>query len=155
MAFKKETKIKSNFTKITIGLASPEEILENSFGEVTKPETINYRTYKPERDGLFCERIFGPTKDYECACGKYKRIRYKGIVCDRCGVEVTEKKVRRERTGHIELVVPVAHIFPLIAKQDRLSAGTAYKEARCSNLLREVYRYPAGTHGRKEGCRGQ
>ena len=111
MAFKKDTKIKSNFTKITIGLASPEEILENSFGEVTKPETINYRTYKPERDGLFCERIFGPTKDYECACGKYKRIRYKGIVCDRCGVEVTEKKVRRERTGHIELVVPVAHIW--------------------------------------------
>ena len=111
MAFKKESKIKSNFTKITIGLASPEEILESSFGEVTKPETINYRTYKPERDGLFCERIFGPQKDYECACGKYKRIRYKGIVCDRCGVEVTEKKVRRERTGHIELVVPVAHIW--------------------------------------------
>ena len=111
MAFKKETKIKNNFTKITIGLASPEEILENSFGEVTKPETINYRTYKPERDGLFCERIFGPTKDFECACGKYKRIRYKGIVCDRCGVEVTEKKVRRERAGHIELVVPVAHIW--------------------------------------------
>ena len=111
MAFKKDTKIKSNFTKITIGLASPEEILENSCGEVTKPETINYRTYKPERDGLFCERIFGPTKDYECACGKYKRIRYKGIVCDRCGVEVTEKKVRRERRGHLELVVPVAHIW--------------------------------------------
>ena len=111
MAFKKDTKIKNNFTKITIGLASPEEILENSFGEVTKPETINYRTYKPERDGLFCERIFGPTKDYECACGKYKRIRYKGIVCDRCGVEVTEKKVRRERSGHIELVVPIAHIW--------------------------------------------
>ena len=111
MAFKKDSKVKNNFTKITIGLASPEEILESSFGEVTKPETINYRTYKPERDGLFCERIFGPTKDYECACGKYKRIRYKGIVCDRCGVEVTEKKVRRERTGHIELVVPVAHIW--------------------------------------------
>ena len=111
MAFKKDTKTKSNFTKITIGLASPEDILEGSFGEVTKPETINYRTYKPERDGLFCERIFGPTKDYECACGKYKRIRYKGIVCDRCGVEVTEKKVRRERAGHIELVVPVAHIW--------------------------------------------
>ncbi|EFM00759.1 DNA-directed RNA polymerase, beta' subunit [Hoylesella marshii DSM 16973 = JCM 13450] len=111
MAFKKDSKIKSNFSKITIGLASPEEILENSYGEVTKPETINYRTYKPERDGLFCERIFGPTKDYECACGKYKRIRYKGIVCDRCGVEVTEKKVRRERSGHIELVVPVAHIW--------------------------------------------
>ena len=111
MAFKKDTKVKNNFTKITIGLASPEEILENSYGEVTKPETINYRTYKPERDGLFCERIFGPTKDYECACGKYKRIRYKGIVCDRCGVEVTEKKVRRERSGHIELVVPVTHIW--------------------------------------------
>ncbi|PIK20071.1 DNA-directed RNA polymerase subunit beta' [Prevotella intermedia] len=111
MAFKKDNKVKSNFNKLTIGLASPEEILENSFGEVTKPETINYRTYKPERDGLFCERIFGPTKDYECACGKYKRIRYKGIVCDRCGVEVTEKKVRRERAGHIELVVPVAHIW--------------------------------------------
>ena len=111
MAFKKETKVKSNFTKITIGLASPEEILENSYGEVLKPETINYRTYKPERDGLFCERIFGPTKDYECHCGKYKRIRYKGIVCDRCGVEVTEKKVRRERSGHIQLVVPVAHIW--------------------------------------------
>ena len=111
MAFKKDTKTKSNFTKITIGLASPEDILESSYGEVTKLETINYRTYKPERDGLFCERIFGPTKDYECACGKYKRIRYKGIVCDRCGVEVTEKKVRRERAGHIELVVPVAHIW--------------------------------------------
>jgi DNA-directed RNA polymerase subunit beta' len=111
MAFRKENKIKSNFSKITIGLASPEEILENSSGEVLKPETINYRTYKPERDGLFCERIFGPVKDYECHCGKYKRIRYKGIVCDRCGVEVTEKKVRRERMGHIHLVVPVAHIW--------------------------------------------
>ncbi|MDR1602694.1 MAG: DNA-directed RNA polymerase subunit beta' [Tannerella sp.] len=111
MAFRKENKIKSNFTKISIGLASPEEILENSSGEVLKPETINYRTYKPERDGLFCERIFGPVKNYECYCGKYKRIRYKGIVCDRCGVEVTEKKVRRERMGHIHLVVPVAHIW--------------------------------------------
>ena len=111
MAFKRDNKIKSNFTKITISLASPEEIQANSYGEVLKPETINYRTYKPERDGLFCERIFGPTKDYECHCGKYKRIRYKGIVCDRCGVEVTEKKVRRERAGHIQLVVPVAHIW--------------------------------------------
>ena len=111
MAFKRDNKIKNNFTKITIGLASPEEIMANSYGEVLKPETINYRTYKPERDGLFCERIFGPTKDYECHCGKYKRIRYKGIVCDRCGVEVTEKKVRRERAGHIQLVVPVAHIW--------------------------------------------
>ncbi|MDR1780269.1 MAG: DNA-directed RNA polymerase subunit beta' [Tannerella sp.] len=111
MAFRKENKIKSIFTKISIGLASPEEILENSSGEVLKPETINYRTYKPERDGLFCERIFGPVKNYECYCGKYKRIRYKGIVCDRCGVEVTEKKVRRERMGHIHLVVPIAHIW--------------------------------------------
>ncbi|MFP4024932.1 MAG: DNA-directed RNA polymerase subunit beta' [Thiohalospira sp.] len=111
MSFRRDNKVKSNFTKISIGLASPEEILERSSGEVLKPETINYRTYKPERDGLFCERIFGPVKDYECHCGKYKRIRYKGIVCDRCGVEVTEKKVRRERMGHISLVVPVAHIW--------------------------------------------
>ena len=111
MAFKKDTKGKNSFSKITIGLASPEEILRNSSGEVLKPETINYRTYKPERDGLFCERIFGPVKDYECHCGKYKRIRYKGIVCNNCGVEVTEKKVRRERMGHIKLVVPVAHIW--------------------------------------------
>ena len=111
MSFKKEIKIKSNFNKITIGLASPEEILSRSSGEVLKPETVNYRTYKPERDGLFCERIFGPSKDYECHCGKYKRIRYRGIICDRCGVEVTEKKVRRERMGHITLTVPVAHIW--------------------------------------------
>ena len=111
MAFRKDNKVKISFTKIGISLASPEEILERSHGEVLKPETINYRTYKPERDGLFCERIFGPVKDYECHCGKYKRIRYKGIVCDRCGVEVTEKKVRRERMGHISLVVPVAHIW--------------------------------------------
>jgi DNA-directed RNA polymerase subunit beta' len=111
MTQKRISKLKSDFTTITISLASPEEILENSYGEVLKPETINYRTYKPERDGLFCERIFGPVKDYECHCGKYKRIRYKGIVCDRCGVEVTEKKVRRERMGHIQLVVPVAHIW--------------------------------------------
>ncbi|MDY5857698.1 MAG: DNA-directed RNA polymerase subunit beta' [Porphyromonas sp.] len=111
MAFKKDNKIKSNFSKITISLASPEEILENSSGEVLKPETINYRTYKPERDGLFCERTFGPVRDFECHCGKYKRIRYRGIVCDRCGVEVTEKKVRRERMGHIKLEVPVAHVW--------------------------------------------
>ncbi|WP_289762643.1 DNA-directed RNA polymerase subunit beta' [uncultured Duncaniella sp.] len=111
MAFRKDNKQKTGFSKISIGIASPEEILEKSSGEVLKPETINYRTYKPERDGLFCERIFGPVKDFECHCGKYKRIRYKGIVCDRCGVEVTEKKVRRERMGHIKLVVPVAHIW--------------------------------------------
>ncbi len=108
---KKTQKIGSNFSKIRISLASPENILRRSFGEVVKPETINYRSYKPEMGGLFCERIFGPIKDYECHCGKYKRIRYKGIVCDRCGVEVTEKKVRRERMGHINLVVPVAHIW--------------------------------------------
>jgi DNA-directed RNA polymerase subunit beta' len=111
MAIKKENRPRATFSRITIGLASPDSILERSYGEVLKPETINYRTYKPERDGLFCERIFGPVKDYECACGKYKRIRYKGIVCDRCGVEVTEKKVRRERMGHIKLVVPVVHIW--------------------------------------------
>ena len=111
MAFKNESQVKNDFNSITISLASPESIKKRSYGEVTKPETINYRTYKPERDGLFCEKIFGPTRDWECHCGKYKRIRYKGIVCDRCGVEVTEKKVRRERMGHIELTVPVAHIW--------------------------------------------
>lgn len=111
MAFRKDNTVGSVFSNITISLTSPEHILERSSGEVLKPETINYRTYKPERDGLFCERIFGPVKDWECHCGKYKRIRYKGIVCDRCGVEVTEKKVRRERMGHIQLVVPVAHIW--------------------------------------------
>jgi DNA-directed RNA polymerase subunit beta' len=112
MPFKKKSnKTDQGFESITIALASPDEILERSYGEVLKPETINYRSYKPERDGLFCERIFGPVKDYECYCGKYKRIRYKGIVCDRCGVEVTEKKVRRERMGHIRLVVPVVHIW--------------------------------------------
>ena len=111
MAFAKNKKLVQDFSKVTISLASPESILERSNGEVIKPETINYRTYKPEMDGLFCERIFGPVKDWECHCGKYKRIRYKGIICDRCGVEVTEKKVRRERMGHIELVVPVAHIW--------------------------------------------
>ena len=131
MAFRKETKIKSNFSKISIGLASPEEILENSSGEVLKPETINYRTYKPERDGLFCERIFGPVKDYECHCGKYKRIRYKGIVCDRCGVEVTEKKVRRERMGHIQLVVPTRSLPK--RSRPRRSCGSS-SEAAVSNI---------------------
>jgi DNA-directed RNA polymerase subunit beta' len=121
MALKKETKLKSNFNKMLIGLASPEEILEQSFGEVSKPETINYRTYKPERDGLFCERIFGPVKDYECHCGKYKRIRYRGITCDRCGVDVTEKKVRRERMGHIHLIVPVAHIWYFRSAPNKLA----------------------------------
>jgi DNA-directed RNA polymerase subunit beta' len=111
MALRKDVKLKSNFKRIIVSLASPEDVLDQSHGEVLKPETINYRTYKPEMGGLFCERIFGPVKDYECHCGKYKRIRYKGIICDRCGVEVTEKKVRRERMGHIQLVVPVAHIW--------------------------------------------
>ncbi len=111
MAFRKNKKLNNDFSRVTISLASPESILDSSHGEVTQPETINYRTYKPEMGGLFCERIFGPVKDWECHCGKYKRIRYKGIICDRCGVEVTEKKVRRERMGHIELVVPVAHIW--------------------------------------------
>ncbi|MBQ3672935.1 MAG: DNA-directed RNA polymerase subunit beta' [Paludibacteraceae bacterium] len=121
MAFKQENK-RTGFSKISIGLASPDEIMALSSGEVLKPETINYRTYKPERDGLFCERIFGPTKDYECHCGKYKRIRYKGIVCERCGVEVTEKKVRRERMGHIKLVVPVAHIWYLRSLPSKMAA---------------------------------
>ena len=118
----KENKVKSNFSKISIALASPEDITERSCGEVLKPETVNYRTYKPERDGLFCEKIFGPTKDYECYCGKYKRIRYRGIVCDRCGVEVTEKKVRRERMGHISLTVPVAHIWYFKSAPNKISA---------------------------------
>ena len=130
MAFRKEYKVNSEFNKITISLASPEVLLERSHGEVLKPETINYRTYKPERDGLFCERIFGPVKDYECHCGKYKRIRYKGIVCDRCGVEVTRKKVRRERMGHITLAVPIVHIWYLRSIPSKLSylAGRSTKE---------------------------
>ena len=154
MAFKKDTKTKSNFTKITIGLASPEEILDNSFGEVTKPETINYRTYKPERDGLFCERIFGPTKDYECACGKYKRIRYKGIVCDRCGVEVTEKKVRRERAGHIELVVPVAHIWYFRSLPNKIGYLLGLPTKKLDAVIyyeRYVVIQPGALEGKKDG----
>ena len=154
MAFKKDSKIKSNFTKITIGLASPEEILESSFGEVTKPETINYRTYKPERDGLFCERIFGPTKDYECGCGKYKRIRYKGIVCDRCGVEVTEKKVRRERSGHIELVVPVAHIWYFRSLPNKIGYLLGMPTKKLDSIIyyeRYVVIQPGIMAGKKDG----
>ena len=154
MAFKKDSKTKSNFTKITIGLASPEQILENSFGEVTKPETINYRTYKPERDGLFCERIFGPTKDYECACGKYKRIRYKGIVCDRCGVEVTEKKVRRDRSGHIELVVPVAHIWYFRSLPNKIGYLLGLPTKKLDAIIyyeRYVVIQPGALEGRKNG----
>jgi len=135
MSFRKENKTKSNFTKISIGLASPEEILEKSSGEVLKPETINYRTYKPERDGLFCERIFGPVKDYECHCGKYKRIRYKGIVCDRCGVEVTEKKVRRERTGHIALVVPVAHIWYFRSNPNKIGYLLGFPSKKLDTII--------------------
>ncbi len=154
MAFKKDNKVKSNFSKITIGLASPEEILENSFGEVTKPETINYRTYKPERDGLFCERIFGPTKDYECACGKYKRIRYKGIVCDRCGVEVTEKKVRRERSGHIELVVPVAHIWYFRSLPNKIGYLLGLPTKKLDTVIyyeRYIVIQPGVMEGRQDG----
>ncbi|MBR4980445.1 MAG: DNA-directed RNA polymerase subunit beta', partial [Bacteroidales bacterium] len=128
-------KVKSNFSKITIGLASPEEILERSHGEVLKPETVNYRTYKPERDGLFCERIFGPTKDYECSCGKYKRIRYRGIVCDRCGVEVTEKKVRRERMGHISLTVPVAHIWYFRSTPNKIGSVLGIKSKQLDSII--------------------
>ena len=128
--FNKDNKVKSNFERISISLASPEDIKERSSGEVLKPETVNYRTYRPERDGLFCEKIFGPTKDYECHCGKYKRIKYRGIVCDRCGVEVTEKKVRRERMGHIELTVPVAHIWYFKSAPNKIAAmlGIAAKK---------------------------
>lgn len=136
MAFKKEVnRTKSNFSKITISLASPDSILEKSFGEVLKPETINYRTYKPERDGLFCERIFGPVKDFECACGKYKRIRYKGIVCDRCGVEVTEKKVRRERMGHIKLVVPIVHIWYFKSLPNKIGYLLGMSSKKLENIV--------------------
>ena len=135
MAFRKDTTIKSSFDKITISLASPETILERSSGEVLKPETINYRTYKPERDGLFCERIFGPVKDWECHCGKYKRIRYKGIICDRCGVEVTEKKVRRERMGHIQLVVPVAHIWFFRSLPNKIGALLGLQTKKLETII--------------------
>ncbi|MBN2172534.1 MAG: DNA-directed RNA polymerase subunit beta' [Bacteroidales bacterium] len=135
MAFRKDEKIPGEFSTITISLASPEMILERSHGEVTKPETINYRTYKPERDGLFCERIFGPVKDWECHCGKYKRIRYKGIVCDRCGVEVTEKKVRRERMGHIHLVVPVAHIWFFRSLPNKIGALLGLQTKKLDTII--------------------
>ncbi len=136
MAFRKDTSlVKSEFSQITISLSSPETILERSHGEVLKPETINYRTYKPERDGLFCERIFGPVKDWECHCGKYKRIRYKGIVCDRCGVEVTEKKVRRERAGHIQLVVPVAHIWFFRSLPNKIGALLGLQTKKLDTII--------------------
>src|SRR5690554_5178662 len=136
MAYKKDTQnTVKDFNKITISLASPEQILEQSSGEVLKPETINYRTYKPEKDGLFCERIFGPVKDWECHCGKYKRIRYKGIICDRCGVEVTEKKVRRERMGHIELVVPVAHIWFFRSLPNKIASLIGLKSKELEQVI--------------------
>jgi len=135
MAFRKDSTVKTEFSSITISLASPESILERSRGEVLKPETINYRTYKPERDGLFCERIFGPVKDWECHCGKYKRIRYKGIVCDRCGVEVTEKKVRRERMGHIQLVVPVAHIWFFRSLPNKIGSLLGLKTKELDSII--------------------
>ena len=122
----------STFSKIRIGIASPDEIRTWSYGEVKKPETINYRTFKPERDGLFCERIFGPVKDWECPCGRYKKIKYKGIVCERCGVEVTRSKVRRERMGHVELAAPVCHIWYLKGVPCPLS------------LILDIYAAPAG-----------
>ncbi len=150
MAFRKELNTKGNFSKITISLASPEHILERSSGEVLKPETINYRTYKPERDGLFCERIFGPVKDWECHCGKYKRIRYKGIVCDRCGVEVTEKKVRRERVGHIQLTVPVAHIWFFRSLPNKIGALLGIPSKKLETII-YYERYVVINPGIKEG----
>ena len=135
MAFRKDNTVNKKFSKITISISSPEAILERSCGEVLKPETINYRTYKPERDGLFCERIFGPVKDWECHCGKYKRIRYKGIVCDRCGVEVTEKKVRRERMGHIQLVVPVAHIWFFRSLPNKIGALLGLQTKKLESII--------------------
>ena len=147
--FNKENKVKSNFERISIALASPEDIKERSSGEVLKPETVNYRTYKPERDGLFCEKIFGPTKDYECHCGKYKRIRYRGIVCDRCGVEVSEKKVRRERMGHIELTVPVAHIWYFKSAPNKIAAllGIAAKKLESVIYYEKYIVIKPGTSG--------
>jgi DNA-directed RNA polymerase subunit beta' len=158
MAFIRENKIKSNFSKITIGLASPEEILEMSHGEILKPETINYRTYKPERDGLFCERIFGPVRDYECHCGKYKRIRYKGIVCDRCGVEVTEKKVRRERMGHISLVVPIAHIWYFRSLPNKIGYLLGMSTKKLDSIIyyeKYVIIQPGILEGRENIVRGE
>ena len=141
----------NNFNAVRITLASPEQIRSWSRGEVTKPETINYRTLKPERDGLFCERIFGPTKDWECSCGKYKRVRYKGIICDKCGVEVTRAKVRRERMGHIELASPVSHIWFVKGTPSRIGLllDITPRGARAGAVLREVlhHRGPRGWSG--------
>ena len=134
------------FESIKIGLASPEKIREWSYGEVKKPETINYRTLKPERDGLFCERIFGPTKDWECYCGKYKRLRYKGKICERCGVEVTKSKVRRERMGHIELAAPVSHIWYFKGTSSRMGLLLNMSPRLLEKLLCFLYRNRSGNH---------
>ncbi len=145
----------NNFDAIEISLASSKQIRSWSSGEVTKPETINYRTLKPEKDGLFCERIFGPTKDWECYCGKYKRVRYKGIVCERCGVEVTRSKVRRERMGHVDLAAPVSHIwfFKGVPEPYRLPAGHGAQGTREGPLLRRLDRHLGGRRGAREGHR--
>jgi len=132
---KPASRLSQSFSTITIGLLSPEEILDRSFGEILKPETINYRSYKPEKDGLFCEKIFGPTKDWECHCGKYKRIRYRGIVCDRCGVEVTRKSVRRDRIGHITLAVPVIHIWYLRSIPSKISYLLGYTTKQLEQIV--------------------
>jgi len=150
MAFNKKEPQSEHFNTISIRLASPDEVLERSYGEVLKPETINYRSYKPERDGLFCERIFGPTKDFECYCGKYKRIRYKGIICDRCGVEVTEKKVRRERMGHIKLVVPVVHIWFFKSLPNKIGYLLGMSSKNLENII-YYERYVVIQPGIKEG----
>ena len=136
------------FDRIKISLASPDQILRWSHGEIKKPETINYRTFKPERDGLFCARIFGPVKDYECLCGKYKRMKYKGIVCEKCGVEVTVQKVRRDRMGHIELASPVAHIWFLksLPSPHRPDAGHDAQGSGARSLFRKLHRHRAGPH---------
>ena len=136
------------FDQIRISIASPEKILSWSYGEIKKPETINYRTFKPERDGLFCARIFGPIKDYECLCGKYKRMKYKGIICEKCSVEVTLSRVRRERMGHIELAAPVAHIWFLksLPSPHRASARHDAQGSRAHPLFRELRRARAGAH---------
>ena len=142
-----------SFSSITLGILSPEQILERSYGEVLKPETINYRSYKPEKDGLFCEKIFGPVKDWECHCGKYKRIRYRGIVCDRCGVEVTRKTVRRERIGHIALAVPVVHIWYLRSIPSKISYLLGYTTKNLESIVyyeKFVITNP-GNSGRKYG----
>ena len=154
MYYKNQNTIRSNsFTSISLGLLSPEEVLERSYGEVLKPETINYRSYKPEKDGLFCEKIFGPVRDYECHCGKYKRIRYRGIVCDRCGVEVTKKAVRRERIGHLALAVPIVHIWYLRSIPSKISYLLGYTTKQLEQLVyyeKYVVLNP-GSSGKKYG----